>query len=221
MSKFRSCYFYRFIMRLFGRPTTVHCRRLSSVICQLSTIILLLAACNSPYIPKQEGYFKIPLPQKKYVQFDKSTYPYTFEYPAYASIVKDSTFFDSIPKDSFWINIDFPQFDARIYMSYKTIGKYKLEQLVNDAYKMTNKHTIKASGIEDSLIQNPAHVAGVFFNVQGNVATANQFFLTDSVKNFIRGALYFDATPNEDSLRPVNDFLVSDMKHLINTFRWK
>ncbi|TKK64330.1 hypothetical protein FC093_22755 [Ilyomonas limi] len=184
-------------------------------------IILLFAACNSPYIPKQEGYFEIPLPEKKYVQFDKASYPYTFEYPAYARIIKDTTFFDSIPKDSFWINIDFPQFDARIYMSYKNIGKYKLEQLVDDAYKMTGKHTVKASGIEDSLIHPAENVAGIFFKVEGDVATANQFFVTDSTHNFLRGALYFDATPNEDSLRPVHDFLVKDMKHLINTFRWK
>jgi len=182
---------------------------------------LLLFACNSPYIPKQEGYFNIPLPEKTYVTFNEPAYPYTFEYPAYASIVKDTSFFDSIPENPYWININFPQFDARIYMSYKKIGKYNLEQLVNDAYKMTNKHTVKASGIEDSLIHPANDVSGVFFRVEGDVATANQFFVTDSTHNFLRGALYFDATPNEDSLRPVNSFLVADMKHLINTFRWK
>jgi len=45
--------------------------------------------------------------------------------------------------------------------------------------------------------------------------------LTDSVKNFIRGALYFSSTPNADSLKPVQEFLQKDMEHLINTFRWK
>jgi len=184
-------------------------------------IMTLFFACNSPYIPKQEGYFKIPLPEKKYVAFNEPSYPYTFEYPSYARIVKDSAFFDSIPENPYWINIDFPQFAGRIYMSYKSIGKYKLEQLINDAYKMTNKHTVKASGIEDSLIHPASNVSGIFFKVEGDVATANQFFVTDSTHNFLRGALYFDATPNEDSLKPVNDFLVRDMKHLINTFRWK
>jgi len=38
------------------------------------------------------------------------------------------------------------------------------------------------------------NVHGEFFKVEGNVATANHFFLTDSTKNFLRGALYFDAT---------------------------
>ena len=108
-----------------------------------------------------------------------------------------------------------------IYISYKNIGKYKLERLINDAYNMTNKHTSRASGINDSLMATPNGVHGIFFSVEGDVATANQFFLTDSTQHFLRGALYFDATPNEDSLQPVNRFLVDDMKHLINTLKWK
>ena len=117
--------------------------------------------------------------------------------------------------------MDFPQFNARIYLSYKIIGQYKLDSLLNDAYNLTNKHSIKASFIDDSIMNIFGNVHGTFFKVEGDVATADQFFLTDSTKNFIRGALYFNATPNQDSLRPVNNFLVEDMKHLINTFRWK
>jgi len=95
------------------------------------------------------------------------------------------------------------------------------DKLMNDAFNLTNKHSVKASYIDDSLMNISNNVHGEFFKVEGNVATANQFFLTDSTKNFLRGALYFDATPNEDSLRPINQFLVEDMKHLISTLRWK
>jgi hypothetical protein len=57
--------------------------------------------------------------------------------------------------------------------------------------------------------------------VGGNAATAKQFFLSDTSKNFLRGALYFDATPNADSLKPVQDFLQVDIDHLIRSFKWK
>ena len=195
---------------------------LTTIICQLTIVICFaLLSCNSPYVPKPAGYFAIPLPKKEYKVFNEANYPYSFEYPAYADVVKDTSFFDSVPENPYWINIDFPQFSGRIYISYKSIGKYKLQNLVTDAYNMTNKHTTKASGINDSLIITPNQVHGIFFTVEGDVATANQFFLTDSTKNFIRGALYFDATPNQDSLQPVNRFLTEDMRHLINTFRWK
>jgi gliding motility-associated lipoprotein GldD len=86
---------------------------------------------------------------------------------------------------------------------------------------MTNKHTSKAYSIEDSAIVTANNVHGIFFKVGGNVATANQFFLTDSTRHFLRGALYFDATPNEDSLGIVNNFLIEDVRHMINTFKWK
>ena len=199
-----------------------------------------LAACNSNYIPKPRGYFKVDLPNHEYVTFEEPGYPYRFEYPAYAKVVKDSSYFGEAPENPWWINIDFPGFNGRIYVSYNVIGgraTYKVKNaagayadsiavntfsnLIDGSYKLTYKHGSKASSIEDSLLSTTKGVHGIYFRVGGNAATANQFFLTDSVRHFIRGALYFDTTPNEDSLRPVNDFLMKDMLHLIETFEWK
>ncbi len=182
---------------------------------------LLLVACNSTFVPKPKGYFQIDLPKKEYHVFDQPGYPYSFEFPKYAQVVKDSTFFGNTTENPWWINVNFPQFNGRIYISYKEIGANKFDKLVTDAFVLTNKHTSKASSIDDSLFTTPNHVHGMFFRVGGNVATANQFFMTDSTKHFLRGALYFDATPNADSLGIVTDFLLLDMKHLINTFKWK
>ncbi len=182
--------------------------------------LLLLTACNSDYTPKPRGYFKIDFPEKKYVQFDQPGYPYTFELPEYATVIKDTTFFDEAPENPWWINIDFPQFRGRIHISYKSLLANDLSKMVNDAYSLTYKHTYKASAIEDSLMLTQHGVKGVFFRVAGDAATANQFYLTDSTRHFLRGALYFDTTPNEDSLKPVNAFLLQDMLHLINSFQW-
>lgn len=184
-------------------------------------IVCLLVACNSDYTIKRRGYFKIDFPAHQYQLFDQPGYPYTFEYPIYAKVIKDTTFFEGKPENDYWINVDFPQFNGRIYISYKDIGKNDLNKLVNDAFQMTYKHTSKATEITDSAMKTAKGISGVFFNVGGNAATAKQFFVTDSVKHFLRGALYFDATPNEDSLRVVYDFLQTDMKHLINTLQWK
>jgi len=187
----------------------------------LYCLLFATVSCNSPYTPKPKGYYKIDFPLREYKIFDQPGYPYTFEYPAYANVVKDSTFFGGKTENPWWININFPQFNGRIYVSYKEIGKNKFQKLVDDAFTLTNKHSEKAYSIDDSLFVTKNNVHGVFFKVGGNVATANQFFLTDSSRNFLRGALYFDATPNEDSLGIVNAFLLEDMKHLINTFHWK
>jgi len=184
-------------------------------------VAIVAFSCNSEYVPKPRGYFKIDFPQHKYQQFDKPGFPYKFEYPVYAQIVQDTSFFDKAPENPYWINIDFPSFNGRIYVSYKEIGKNSFDKLKDDAYKLTYKHTSKATSIEDSLMQTPLGVGGVFFKVGGNAATGKQFFLTDSTHHFLRGALYFDTAPNEDSLATVNQFLQQDLFHLINSFQWK
>lgn len=181
----------------------------------------LLLACNSIYTPRPRGYFRISFPAREYQLFNSPRYPYTFEYPVYARVVKDTSFFEAKPPNPYWINVDFPQFQARIYISYYQVGNNSFDKLRDDAYKMTYKHTYKATSIDDSLIQTQKGITGIFFNVGGNAATANQFFVSDTVRHFLRGALYFDATPNEDSLGIVNRFLQQDMKHLINTLEWK
>lgn len=200
----------------------------------------VLCSCNSTYTSKKQGYYRIDFPPKKYTTFNEPGYPYTFEYPVYARIAKDSSYFDRTAKNSFWINVVFPTFNGKIFISYKdiggtsvykvkkrdgtyrdSIGKNDFEKMVNDSYNLTFKNDIKAYSIEDSVMHTPNNTSGIFFHLSGNVATANQFFLSDTTHHFLRGALYFDATPNEDSLQPVNAFLQQDMKHLINTLKWK
>lgn len=203
-------------------------------------VFILLISCNSPYTPKPKAYYKIDLPERKYQVFDQPGYPYSFEFPVYGKVSKDSTLFDDNPDNPYWINIEFPQFSGRIYMSYKSIGgnsiykvkgpggiyrdslvKNSFEGLREEAFKMTFKHTLKASSIDDSVFRTRSGVSGVYFSVGGNAATANQFFVTDTTRHFLRGALYFDASPNADSLAPVNEFLKEDLEHLINSFKWK
>jgi gliding motility-associated lipoprotein GldD len=181
-----------------------------------------LFSCNSTYTYKKKGYFKIEFPEKKYQVFDQPGYPYRFEYPVYATVVKDTSFFGEATENPWWINIDVPRFSGRIYISYKDVNKANFDSLVNDGFKMAYKqHTDISTGITDSVMQTAHGVEGIYFSLGGNTATANQFFLTDSTRHFLRGALYFDATPNADSLGIVNDFLKKDLLHLINTLQWK
>lgn len=184
--------------------------------------VLLLTACSQVYTPRPRGYFRIKLPAKSYRVFNEPGYPYTFEYPVYAKVVKDSMYFDTAAENPWWINIEFPGLDGKIYLSYKIIGKkYSLEQLVNDAHFLTYKNDVKADHIDQILYETPHHVSGIFYDVGGNAATAKQFFATDSSSHFLRGALYFYAVPNADSLAPVTKFVEKDMWHLLETLKWK
>ncbi|HLI92828.1 MAG TPA: hypothetical protein VKU83_04445, partial [Puia sp.] len=158
--------------------STVSFRKLFCFV--LLPVLSSLAACNSNYTPKRRGYFRIDFPAHQYQQFDRPGYPYSFEYPVYANVVKDTSFFDTVPENPYWINVDFPRFNARIYVSYKKIGPNKYDKLTDDAFKMTYKNTYKASSIDQTVIHTPNGIGGIFFHVGGNAATAQQFFLTDT-----------------------------------------
>ncbi|NIG52219.1 gliding motility lipoprotein GldD [Chitinophaga sp. Cy-1792] len=189
----------------------------------LAASLLTFSACEQGFTPKPRGYFEIKFPERKYKVFDQPGYPYTFEYPEYANIIKDTSFFGDRPENPYWINIDFPSLNGKIYLSYKIIGdgNNSFRKLVDDAYKMTYKHTYKADYIDENVIHTENQVNGTFYQVGGNAASAKQFFATDSVKHFLRGALYFDAAPNADSLAPVNKYLQQDMWHMVETLRWR
>ena len=209
------------------------------IILGMITAGVFLIACNSAYTSKKKGYYKIDLPQRKYQLFNDPAFPYSFEYPVYAKIDRDTNHLDSASNNPFWVNIDFPMFQGKIWVSYKKIGGTSVyyvkrngvyvdslginsfEKMVNDCYNLTYKNDVKAYSIDDSVMHTPNHITGIFFKLGGNVATSKQFFLSDTTQHFLRGALYFDATPNEDSLHPINDFLQEDMMHLINSLRWK
>lgn len=182
---------------------------------------LTFTACNSRYTPKAKGYQAIPLPSKTYQSNRVSNLPYTFDIPEYAMVDKNVNYLGKDQQKNGWMNLQFPTMNATVYISYNQIQKDNLDILVRDAYNFANNHSNKASFIEDSAFENPQGLRGVIFHLGGDVASPYQFFITDSSRHFLRGALYFDTTPNADSLAPVIDFLYQDLKALINTFHWK
>lgn len=178
---------------------------------------LFINACDQNYSPKPRGYFRIDLPKKAYIKFD-STFPYTFEYPDYASIEKDP----HSPHEKYWINLEMRNFDATVHFSYKVVNNNLIDYL-EDSHTLVTKHIPKADAIYDSLIvDHKRNVFGLSYKIIGSdVASPFQFFLTDSSSHFLRGALYFNTIPNNDSLQPVIDFVISDIEHLMNTLEWK
>ncbi len=180
-------------------------------------LMILFASCGSDYMPKPRGYFRIDLPEKKFQSFDTS-FPYMFDYPVYSNIQADLL----SPEESYWINLEFPQFKGKLHLSYKIVNN-NLPQYLEDSRTMVFKHIPKASAINNRMIVNEEdNVYGLIYEIDGlGTASPYQFYITDSTNHFLRGALYFNIKPNNDSLAPVIDFIKEDIEQLINTFRWK
>ena len=180
-------------------------------------IFLTFTGCDQDYTPKPRGYFRIDFPEKAYTKFD-TTYPYSFEYPVYAKIVPDKR----PTSEPYWMNIDFPHYQGTIHISYKPVNE-NLTEFLDDSRAFVVKHIPKADAIEDSLIYRPEdRVFGLIYYINGTQAASPcQFFVTDSSSGFLRGALYFNVPPNNDSLAPVIDYILEDIRHMLKTFKWK
>lgn len=182
--------------------------------------LLLFASCmnDDNYQPRRKGYFRIALPEKKYTTYSSGC-PFTFEYPTYAEVVKDS---DSDAQPC-WLNVVYPRFKGKLYLSYKELDTHSnLRSFTEECRTFASKHEIKASAIDEKDWDNPKErVYGLIYDIEGNAASNFQFYLTDSTHNFIRGALYFYSVPNKDSLEPVLKFVKQDIYHMVETFRWK
>lgn len=182
--------------------------------------IFLFPSCSSDeedvISPKPRAYFRIELPKKEYVNYSGDC-PFSFEIPKYAQIKVDT---DSYAEPC-WLFMDFPSFKGRLHLTYKPVNG-NINTFLEQTYDMTSRHQIKASGIEEMPVsKKEVKVYGLIYNVEGNAASSTQFFLTDSVHHFIRGALYFFETPNADSAKPVIEFIRKDIQHMIETFKWE
>ena len=185
----------------------------------LAMTLLFMASCGEEErpLPKPKGYLRIDLPEKEYVKVD-TIGRYAFEMPSYAQLTYDPF----SPQEKNWVNVEMPCFKASIHLTHKDV-KGNLGEYLEDVHTMITKHLQKANGMNDSLISNPEHrVYGMLIEMDGKgVATPMQFYLTDSTANFVRGALYFNFVPNNDSMQPVIDYIRQDIDRMIETFEWK
>jgi gliding motility-associated lipoprotein GldD len=180
-------------------------------------VLFLIISCTQTYTPKPRGYFRVDFPEKNYQKYD-STCPYSFEYPVYGKIVRDL----NQGAEPCWLNISFPEFKSKIHLSYKVVTNKNSSQFVEDSHTLAYKHALKADAIEELLVNFPEkNVYGIVYDIRGNAASSIQFYLTDSIRHFLRGSLYFETPPNKDSLAPAVEFFRKDVEHLINTLIWK
>ncbi|MEQ9063965.1 MAG: gliding motility lipoprotein GldD [Vicingaceae bacterium] len=173
----------------------------------------LLSCGSDAYNPKPKGYPRIDFPKKEYRLF-KGNCPFVFEIPYYAAVGPDES------GEYCWFNIDVPFLKSRIHFSYKVIDG-NLNKYLEDARTLVYKHTIRASAInEREFINKEARVYARIYELEGNAASSVQFYATDSTRHFIRGALYFNAQTNVDSLRPAIEFIRQDVVRMVESLKW-
>jgi gliding motility-associated lipoprotein GldD len=179
-------------------------------------LISILFSCEGEsYTPKPKGYFRIDFPEKKY-EIVNDGCPFTFEKPIYTTITRNPRFTNPC-----WFNLEFNTLQATIYFSYEPIAN-NLDTFLENSRTLAFKHTVKATDIQQLIINHPEKkLYGLVYDIKGDAASEFQFHLTDSTNHFIRGSLYFNTVPNQDSLQPVLHSIKKDIEHLFTTFEWK
>ncbi|MEK6476474.1 gliding motility lipoprotein GldD [Catalinimonas sp. 4WD22] len=181
-------------------------------------ITLVFTACSSDYVPKPKGYNRINLPPHAYVSL-ADTLPYQFEFSKYAEVHEDTSY----NAEPYWLNVYYPEHQASIQLTYKDINnsEEKLETLLEDSYRLTANHQIKAAAIEERVLGTPSGKRALVAELKGEVPSQFQFYITDSIDHFLRGALYFRTATKNDSLAPVIEYIKVDMIHMLNTLQWE
>lgn len=179
----------------------------------------LLVSCQPANTPKPRAYFRIALPEKAYHQAELEL-PAVLRIPDYSQLTRYAGNAPIEKQSDHWINLRFPDFNGTLHLTYVPVDE-NLNKLIDDAHEFAYKHTVVADAIAQTEFFHPENdVYGLLFDIKGNTASSVQFYATDSTKHFLRGSLYFDSEPNEDSLAPVINFIRKDITYLMESLEW-
>jgi len=182
----------------------------------LLLVLVSFSSCKDEVVVKPSAMIRLEYPSPVYAEVALDC-PFGFQKNNAAVLVS---------KKNCWMNLEYPKMNATIYLTYRRIQNNNLDSLLYDAQKLTYDHTIKAVEIPEKLFVNPDNnTYGMLYSINGNAATQAQFYVTDSVRHFITGSLYFKAKPNFDSIYPAAVYLRNDIRRLIRrlmeTLEWK
>ncbi|MDH5474406.1 MAG: gliding motility lipoprotein GldD [Cyclobacteriaceae bacterium] len=180
--------------------------------------MLAIWGCHQEYTPKPKGFNRLDLPVATYQNLP-DTLPYSFEYSSHAHLLKDT----SSISEKYWVEVYYPALLADIHITYIALehDQEKLEELFKDSYFLTSKHNVKAYSIDDVIMKTFSGKTVSVAELYGDVPSQFQFVCTDSINNFMRGALYFNTKVQNDSLAPAIEYVKKDIIHLLNTLEWK
>lgn len=173
--------------------------------------LLFIISCKEDVLPKPKAYLSLEYPEKEYEKLSISR-PYSFD------VLKSTTIIDD--KNN-WLKIKYPNLKASIDITYRPVQN-NLKELLTEAEKLVFKHAVKAEQIiPKDFVNTKKRTFGSLYEITGNAASHLQFHVTDSTDNFIKGALYFYAKPNYDSILPAVAYIKEDILKLVESLEWK
>lgn len=186
----------------------------------ISSLWLMTSCSNDITTPKPTAYLRFDFPTTSYSLCDTAILPFTFDYSDEAVL----TFKRNLPRDK-WIDIYYPHYRGVVFLSYRPLanGAESLKAQIDTSYRLLSKHFDYSSGVDEKqYTDRDRHVYATTYRLDGhNVASTYQFWVTDSAHHFLRGSLFMDCAPNNDSLAPILSHIQADLRHLLESLQWR
>jgi gliding motility-associated lipoprotein GldD len=181
-------------------------------------VLFLCAACMEYSVPKPRAYMRIDIPTARYELFAPVGMPYAFRKSHLATVS-----YPAADARGTWLTLTYTSLGADVYCHYQRITPRTLPVVTRECMELMHRGVKSAVGISERRYEDvAARVYGVLYCIEGESVSPLQFMLTDSVRHFFRGALYYrGSTQPVDSLLPVTRYLESDLLELIESFEWK
>jgi gliding motility-associated lipoprotein GldD len=171
-------------------------------------------SCDQVYLPKQKAFFAHQFPSPNYIlsnNREKKLCKYSFQINELSEIKFDKKC-NSI--------IKYKLLNSKLFLTNIKIDN-NLELVNLDFNNRVAENSLKSNVIKSSEFNDVSRkVYAKYFTFIGDTPSNTQFYITDSISNYISGSLYFDSKPNYDSLLPSIKYMNNDIRKIIQTFKW-
>lgn len=153
--------------------------------------------------------------ERRYVS-STDTLPFSFLIPEESTLLLA----DSVREGRIFLDVVFPREKARLYGTYHPLLENSFAEHSEESRKLVYFHALKADAIREEFYENPtAQVYGLFYTLEGPVATPLQFSLSDSQSYFFHGSLYFNEGESKEEKGDTIQVLQQDLRKLMETFK--
>ena len=170
---------------------------------------LTFASCDNSSLPKQKGFFAPEFSYPKYENQALCNFKFTRNLSSNIIKTNECNY-----------EIYYKELDAKIYLN-----KIKLTNNLNELSSKFDEKVFNNSEYADQILTSEYSdlskkvYSRIYFFV-GDTPSNIQFYITDSISNYISSSTYFNSKPNYDSLLPYIHYIRSDIKKIIESFDW-
>ena len=166
----------------------------------------LVFSCENNFnLPKPDGYLRIEFNEPKYLNYEDVNSQIDFYYNSSASSI------NQISSKS--INLNYENLGMSLDLSFnKLSSENEVINYITDFNLLLDTHTKRSNGFLVKEFENVEYSTfGKIYEFKGDVASPIQFFITDSLNNFIQGAVNKEISSKYDSIYPSIQYIKNDI----------